>query len=360
MKKFVLLLTALLCIVSSSFAQSPQAFKYQAIARDQNGNALVNQQVSIRISIRQNSAEGTIAYQEIHRKLSNAQGLINLNIGEGIIEIGQFNKIDWSKGPFYVQIEMDTAGENNFINFGTSQLLSVPYALYAKESGNAIWKKDFYNNAYFNDGNIGIGTNYPETKLHLKSESNSVIRVQSDYGQGGIQLISGDYRMPFISFGAFGVAGSEGTVHFDVNNGRLVMRAYHSSVAEKEMSLMRSGNLGLGNSNPQFKLDVVGDINLTGNIYRNGMPIDTTQVWHKSDSIAYVTNVSVGIGTESPTARLEVKNGDIYINDINSGIILKSPNNKCWRVTIDDEGNFVRTEIDCPDLEQDESGNNPI
>lgn len=351
MKRLALIFTTLLCFVIISIAQSPQAFKYQAIARDQNGNAFVNQQVSIRISIRKDNTEGTIVYREIHTKTSNSQGLLHLNIGEGVIENGQFNNIDWGNGSYFVQVEMDITGENNYINYGTSQLMSVPYALYANEAGNSIWKKN-YDDTYYNSGNVGIGTSSPAMKLHIKNVDNSVLRVQSDYGQGGIQLISGNYKMPFISFGAFGVAGSEGTVHFDVNNERLVLRAYHTSVAEKEMSLMRSGNLGLGNSNPNYKLDVVGDINLTGNIFKNGVPFDTISIWQKTDSVAYVNDFLVGIGTEKPTTRLEVKDGDIYINDINSGIILKSPNNKCWRVTIDDEGNFVRTEIDCPDIEQ--------
>lgn len=130
-----LLRIVLFCIVSiNTYAQTPQAFKYQAVVRDANGSALANSIVSMRMSILEGSAIGTTIYSETHQVAANEYGLVNLSIGEGNIVAGNFASIDWGSNIFFVKIELDSKGDSNYIFMGTSQLLSVPYALFAETS----------------------------------------------------------------------------------------------------------------------------------------------------------------------------------------------------------------------------------
>jgi hypothetical protein len=128
MKK-ILLLSALL-ISALTFAQIPQGISYQAIAM--NGSApVVSSNVGIRLSVLNTSATGTVLYTETHVKMTNAQGLFNLVIGQGTPVTGTMAGINWGNGAKFLKVEMDAAGGTNYILIGTTQLLSVPYAMYA-------------------------------------------------------------------------------------------------------------------------------------------------------------------------------------------------------------------------------------
>jgi len=132
----------LLCLVLAlfgtlTFAQSPEAFKYQAIVRDGSGIILADQAVGMQMTILQGSSGGTIVYQETFSPTSNSYGLVNLEIGNGTVVSGDFSTIDWSAGPYFIETAMDETGGTSYTVLGTSQLLSVPYALYAENSGSS-------------------------------------------------------------------------------------------------------------------------------------------------------------------------------------------------------------------------------
>jgi hypothetical protein len=116
----------------ATFAQSPEAFNYQAVVRDGSGNILANQNVGFRIAILQGTQTGTIVYQESHALTTNGFGLANMVVGAGTVLNGNFSTIDWSNGPYFVQTAIDPTGGNAYAVMGTAQLISVPYALYAK------------------------------------------------------------------------------------------------------------------------------------------------------------------------------------------------------------------------------------
>ena len=120
------------CIYPKSFCQVPEAINYQAVARDAGGNLLSNQMVSFKLSIRQGSFSGTIVYSEIHLKTTSSLGLAILEIGRGTVVSGSFSAINWGIDSYYLQTEMDPAGGTSYSLSGTSQFLSVPYALYSK------------------------------------------------------------------------------------------------------------------------------------------------------------------------------------------------------------------------------------
>ena len=137
MIKTLLTSTALLLAISltSNGQAPPELFNYQGIARDGLGNELVNQAISLKISIREGDTTGTVLYQETHGVSTNQFGLFTLQIGGGTVISGTFSSISWGSNSHYVQVEMDATGGTSYMAMGTQQLFSVPYALYAKTSG---------------------------------------------------------------------------------------------------------------------------------------------------------------------------------------------------------------------------------
>lgn len=133
-----LFLTTLAILLSTViFAQTPQAFKYQAVIRNNQGKVLVSQIVSLRVSILQNDPLGSPVYIETHHIATNEYGIANLSIGSGTVVTGIFADIAWGTTTHFVKTELDITGNQNYEFIGTSQLLSVPYALYAEKAGNA-------------------------------------------------------------------------------------------------------------------------------------------------------------------------------------------------------------------------------
>ena len=130
MKKLYSIIVTL-AIISTVFSQSPDKMSYQAVLRDGSSNLISNAVVSMKISILQGSAEGAVAYVETHSPETNANGLLSIEIGTGSTS-DDFSVIDWSNGPYFIKTETDQAGGTNYTIIGTSQLLSVPYALHAK------------------------------------------------------------------------------------------------------------------------------------------------------------------------------------------------------------------------------------
>jgi hypothetical protein len=115
----------------------PDGINYQAIARNSTGGLFVNQTVAVRISVLQGSANGSVQYSETHNVTTNSFGLFTLKIGGGTPVQGAFSDITWNTANQYVKVEIDIAGGSNFTDIGTSELLSVPYALYAENAGNS-------------------------------------------------------------------------------------------------------------------------------------------------------------------------------------------------------------------------------
>jgi hypothetical protein len=135
MKKLYTIL-AVLFLTASAFAQAPEKMSYQAVVRD-SGDALVTSQlVGMQISILQTTATGTAVYVETQTPTTNVNGLVSLEIGTGIVVSGDFTTIDWSTDSYFIKTETDPAGGTTYTITGTSQLMSVPFALYAKTSGD--------------------------------------------------------------------------------------------------------------------------------------------------------------------------------------------------------------------------------
>ncbi|MCH7987580.1 MAG: DUF1566 domain-containing protein [Planctomycetes bacterium] len=132
MKKVALTTIAVALALTTLMAQVPQSINYQGVARDNTGAILATQGIALQISILSGSPTGTVEYSETHTTTTNQFGLFTLQIGNGTVVSGDFTTINWGANTHYAKVEMDETGGANYQLMGTSQLLSVPYALHAK------------------------------------------------------------------------------------------------------------------------------------------------------------------------------------------------------------------------------------
>jgi hypothetical protein len=126
--------------VATGFAQAPQSFNYQAVARNSQGSPIASQTVLVRFTVRNAQNGGSVLYQETQSQSTNQFGLFTAAVGSGSPSVGSplFSAINWGGTSTYLQVELDVTGQGTaFVDMGTSQLLSVPYALYAANGGGS-------------------------------------------------------------------------------------------------------------------------------------------------------------------------------------------------------------------------------
>ena len=115
------------------FAQAPDLINYQAVLRDVGGQILNNTSTSIKIQLREASNSGNVVYAEEHSVTTSDLGMVNFAIGQGTSQSGSIGSINWGASSYYLEVLINSSGQ--YVSMGVSQLLSVPYALYAKNSG---------------------------------------------------------------------------------------------------------------------------------------------------------------------------------------------------------------------------------
>ncbi len=299
----ILLIVTLLLFSFHSFGTVPESIKYQAVVRDNNGNVLPDHVVSLRISILKTSTTGTVVYRETHTITTNSLGLINIEIGNGTPVNGSMASVQWGDDNYFIKLEMDQDGGTNYTLVGTSQLVSVPYSLFSKEAANGTQWKDTTTNIYFSSGSVGVGTNNPQAPLEIRSRGGKNI------------LITGDIPTIRLADTAF------------TGNGVII------GVAGDSSDLIP----GSGKGDLVFTNEAFGTGG--GYIFGTGVPSQTC--------IKVTDDCKVGIGTDAPTSKLQVKGGDINIEDVGSGVIMRSPDGQCWRLTVNNSGQPVFTAINC-------------
>jgi len=137
MKKIYTVIAGIL-LTASVFAQAPEKMSYQAVIRDASNSLTTNQAVGMQISILQSTATGIAVYVETQTPTTNANGLVSLEIGTGTVVSGNFTTINWANGPYFIKTETDPTGGTNYTITGTSQLMSVPYALHANTADSIV------------------------------------------------------------------------------------------------------------------------------------------------------------------------------------------------------------------------------
>lgn len=176
-----------------SIAQAPQKIGYQAVIRNANNTLLVSKPIGLKISILTGSSNPVSVYEETQKTNTNVFGLISLQIGAGKVVSGAMNKIDWGKGQFYVKTDIDPEGGSNYILFGITELTSVPYALFALNSG--------ISQEVVSGGTVPG----PQGERGLTGETG----IQGTSGSTGLNGLNGSDGIDGID-GAAGIAGTTG------------------------------------------------------------------------------------------------------------------------------------------------------
>ena len=293
MNKFYTFLAAIL-LTTSTFAQAPEKMSYQAVIRN-SGDALVtNQAVGMRISILQTTATGTAVYVETQTPTTNINGLVSLEIGTGTPVTGTFAGIDWATGPYFIKTETDPTGSTSYTITGTSQLLSVPYALYAATSGdNEIYTAgtgiDITNNVVSTTSPCGlaIGQTYQGGIIFYLDASgcHGLISAPGDQSTGA-QWYSGWYT-DTRAYGSGLFEGKYNTVMINISQGgttsaaaiceNLSLGGYNDWYlpSNEELNKMYQ-NIGQGNA---LGLGNVGGF--ANNPYLSSTEFDLTTVWRQ-------------------------------------------------------------------------------
>jgi hypothetical protein len=321
-----LLLTGLILAGSPALlkAQVPQKFNYQGIARDTKGNPMGKQTLGIKLSVLPTSDATTPEYEEVQTITTNEFGLYTLQIGNGTAVTGTMKEVKWETGNKYIKVAIDPQGGTNYADAGTTQLLSVPYAIYADKAGmaketaggdragavstsaagtgtvNFLTKftaaNTIYNSQVFDNGtNIGIGTTTPAAtaKIHINQNSASVLehmRMQnlSATGAGRFTLYSNGANN-YSTFTKYGSGYGGGYA------GITTLYPY--------ANLLAFGNNGLasGDGLGRFLISTAGNAGIS--IFKGG----TSKLKFHADFAT--ENVGIG-GNSAPVSRVHLNNTD--------------------------------------------------
>ena len=264
MKKLLMLVSIFSVISIVAFGQVPGAFNYQSVIRNSNGDIISNQEVTFRISILQNSENGSNAYSEIHSATTNSFGLVNLKIGQGTRISGNFDPANWGTKLHFLKLEIDLNGGNNYQLLGTTQLLSVPYAFHAKTV-----ETDNVEDADADATNEIQTLNLSGTRLSLSNGGGTVTLPSSGGGDNwGTQTVVHNATLTGEGTSAcpLGVTGdltddqtlSINGYQLSISDGNTVNLPYEQVFwKQKGLNLYyNTGNIGIGTDSPQNQLEI--------------------------------------------------------------------------------------------------------
>jgi len=303
MRTFIL--TSLILLIGlTNFGQPPQAFKYQAVVRNNSGGILQNHAVGIRISIHDSTTGGTIVYQETFSETTNDFGLVNLEIGTGIPTIGIFTDIDWGNNSKFIETEIDPSNGTAYVSMGTSELLAVPYALFSDRS--SLVSND-------GTGNIYVGDSV--AKINTTGHSNAYVGFQSGYNN------STGYVNSFLGYRS-GYNNSSGSGNTFVGN----ISGYNNSTGGLNTIVGDRSGLGNTEGNRNTYLGYKsGNNNSTGSsnicigykagfyetgsnkLYIHNESSTYPLIYGEFDNNSLTINGKLGIGTSTPEAGLHIK-----------------------------------------------------
>jgi hypothetical protein len=211
MKKFYAILCLAIASLTQLQAQAPQGFNYQATVRNSAGDLIVNTNVYFKFNVIQGSQTAVPIFTETHYVPTDDLGQVNLVIGQGTANTGTFSALDWSLGSYYLGIELNTG--SGYVAMGTTQLLSVPYALYAENSGNStpitpnleavLAENNSANNQQIKDLQDPTDAQDAATKAYVELLESQVSLLQEDINTINEALISSGQINPSILLDVF-------------------------------------------------------------------------------------------------------------------------------------------------------------
>lgn len=332
---FNLIFITLTLFCQTVSAQAPLAIPYQAVARDNTGAILLNQSITLRFTLHDISSNGNIVYQEIQNVTTNGLGLFTVHLGQGSPVYGTLAAINWQNGAKYLQVEFDANGGNNFADMGTTQLMSVPYALHAASSSDQQWQANGNHISNLNTGHVGIGITQPDGQLHINDANGTQMAPSANLVLSRVWNTANDTRASSI-FHYYNWNTGNDNLGFGISGGGST-NASPISLSQIKMMIQGDGKVGIGTLTPQSKLSIVDSASQTAihadiengdaliqlkspsvtnwtRLGTNGSPLailtQGSDKYGSSPTMFLTNNGNIGIGNTDPKSLLDVR-GDI-------------------------------------------------
>ena len=333
----------------------PEKISYQAVIRNSSNELITNHAVGMKVSILQTSATGTVVYSETHTPTSNANGLITIAIGTGAVISGSFSGIDWSAGPYFIKTETDPAGGTSYSITSTSELLSVPYALMAKNVQNKQWSESG-SSIYFNSGKVGIGKNpgADSRQFQVLTEANQAIagvNNSASYASIFAQNLGTGPAADFRNYIRI-IDGTEG-------NGKILTSDANGTASWKPISVTADAANFTGDGSADWPLKLHSMGASTGQVIKwDGTKWDNANdkygPWDEDDNYIYnYSGKKFGMGINKPTQKLTIVDGSTtcYMNIQNSttgytttsGMLIGMEGNNGWLSTYEPGNLYLGT-----------------
>ena len=299
----------------SAFTQSDKGFHYQAMARDNSGEALTNTSVNLRFQIRENTPAGALVYQEKHTPVTNNYGLLQVNIGKGVVESGDFNDFVWTDHDYYLIVEL------NGFSVDTSLFEAVPMAKVATNMNLDQLRDVNASNVAPDQVLTWDGTAWvPGDDKTEDADASPDNEIQSLSISGNMLSISNGNT----------IALPAGTTYNAGTGISISGSMISNSAPDQTVTLNGTGATSVSGTYPNFTINSTDNVNdadasATNEIQSLSLSSNTLSLslgggsvslaslaspWNTSGSNLYFNTGNVGIGDNSPTATLTVGNGD--------------------------------------------------
>jgi hypothetical protein len=295
MRKSLFLILISICSLLA-YAQAPHGINYQAVARGITGQVMSNSNITAQITILSGSTSGTVKYSETHFVTTNTFGLFTLTIGDGTPVTGTFSNISWGTTDHFLRVEIDPAGGSDYITVSETQMMSVPYALYAESSGGSVTEID------------------ADTTNELQTLTKTGTSLSLSKGGGTVFLGDED---PVNELQTITKAGTSVSLS---NGGSFVLNDDNSS--NEIQTLTKSGNtLTLSNSGGSITLGDEDDTNELQSVSKIGNTVTLSQFggdFTVDDADANPSNELQTVSRTGNNITLSQSGGSVSVNDADS------------------------------------------
>ncbi|MDA7730185.1 hypothetical protein N8833_00285 [Salibacteraceae bacterium] len=263
-----------------AFAQAPNKMSYQAVVRDAADQLLANKAIGVQVTIEQGTAGGAAVYVETFTPTTNANGLVTLEIGTGNIVSGDITTIDWENGPYFIKTETDPTGGTSYSLAGTTELMSVPYALHARKAAiaDSVVGGTTESDPVFTASPAGGISGSDISNWNLDTSITNEIQILS-ISNDSIYLSDGGFAVLPVAVNNDNdstneiqqLISSNDTLYLNNGGGFVTFTNLINWLQNSNDLYFETGNVAIGHDSPEHPLHIYDSVAHTGSDYKNGL-----------------------------------------------------------------------------------------